>query len=392
MGLYSAKKPYHNLKASIASFYKQRVLFMKQLLQKLSEFEKPYIDSSYPEMNLKIPEPNWPTWVKPYIPNPWHPEISLEPLPPIPAPGPTPSPWPPPDSQTGGCGGGCSVEDMPAYSAPGDVISLWITGPWCSLEGKTVSKAMALLSVTGPGKLTIKHGKTPFVTVLIIDEDAIDEDVVCVESDTSPVSGQFGSIDYQSCGACTIVEAPNCPEEGVEIEYTTLVMTGGSSQTLQSSDGKEYWWWVTDIEGNTTKTKGKTKVITAPTSNPGCETIEVSLRPSKSEDAEECDSVSINVTIADCEDYGPSFIHCCSFSHPEFPRQCQTSYDCEGIWVLNAASNCCYGHTSKDCSDIEGCELGSFGCAFEVAGDCPAGEWEDVRSEAAIEAGCCPGL
>lgn len=62
-----ARKPYLNLKSSIAELFKAETRYLKQSNQIESVFEKPYLDQESQAMHLKIPKPDWPTW---YLP-PW---------------------------------------------------------------------------------------------------------------------------------------------------------------------------------------------------------------------------------------------------------------------------------------------------------------------------------
>lgn len=394
MGYYTAKKPYHNLKKSIVAFYKSRINFMKELAQKFSEFEKPYSDSSYPEMNLKIPTPNWPTWVKPWIPNPWNPEISLPEFPVPeehpPSPGPTSQFSPPPDDKRYYKHEGCLLYDVPLWVEPGKCYGGWFSGGFDSAKTPPFERPVMFWIDLGPASIS---GSGTYGFILCVNSDAEDQEIIQYSA-----LGEWGS---KCTGAC-VVFAGECPEDGVEIEYTTLVMTASSSQTLESSDGKSYWWHITDTEGELTKQHGKSCTIQAPALNPGCEQIEVSLRAGKATDAEECDSIAIDVTIPNCTDYSqPSFTHCCEHVWGEGIRCCFTSYDCEGIMVTDADSTCCSTgfHQPENCSTVPGCELENIQCAesWECPGGCdvwnpgPMG-WTDQRTAGMITDGCCPGL
>ena len=57
---YSFRKPYHSLKLSATEFFTQTVRPSWATDGPESEFEKPYLDLSYPEMQLQIPVPDWP--------------------------------------------------------------------------------------------------------------------------------------------------------------------------------------------------------------------------------------------------------------------------------------------------------------------------------------------
>lgn len=59
---YSARKPYTNIRLSIARQFDQRVRFIKELVVKESMMEKPYLDGEYPWMQFKIPTHKWGPW------------------------------------------------------------------------------------------------------------------------------------------------------------------------------------------------------------------------------------------------------------------------------------------------------------------------------------------
>jgi len=60
--VFSARKPYLNLKKSVTEFFSSPARFLKPSGQKESQFEKPYLDSEYQAMHLDLPIPDWPTW------------------------------------------------------------------------------------------------------------------------------------------------------------------------------------------------------------------------------------------------------------------------------------------------------------------------------------------
>lgn len=362
---------------------------MKQLLSKFSEFEKPYLDESYPEMNLELPVPDWPRWWWTW----WGtPHGTWGPLPKAPVPDPT-GPrshftLPPYDSPIKGCVGGCAVMDMPATVERGETYVLWIWTLSCSLGGKTIARESATLTEIGPGSISVKHGIGPFMTVLTVDASAPADELVCVSAETSGGLGMDPGPDY--CAACAVVEGgcPEAPNE-VSIEYTTTTMVASTSQTLNSSDGRDYWWHVT-YDGSTSKTFGNDVVLQAPATNAECaKEFEVDLKDKK-EDGETCDSVTIQISAIRCG-AGPreAFYACCD-SGGEFPRTCFTVYDCHGEQIIGAGDACC-GYDADDCASVPGCELGSAICAESAAGSCPAA-WNDYRTGQMITDGCCPDI
>ena len=58
---YSSRKPYYDLDKSQVEFFGGSSRFLKQSLDKESQFEKPYLDLEYSSMHLRLPEPNWPS-------------------------------------------------------------------------------------------------------------------------------------------------------------------------------------------------------------------------------------------------------------------------------------------------------------------------------------------
>jgi hypothetical protein len=382
MGLYSAKKPYHNLKESIANFYRKRVLFMKQLLQKFSEFEKPYGESSYPEMHLEIPDPDWPTWIKPWIPETWGPSLPDFPFPELP-PGPKgPFPEGPPDDPTQHALEGCLLLDLPPEMDVGEKATVTFTGGRIIVDGKTISHESALLWTDGPGSISPDYVHGPYgEATLSVDSGASDGDIINVYA-----LGSLGS----ECATSTMVSGLECSED-VEIEYTTTTMQAGTSQDLTSSDGKEYWWKI-EFAGETIYIKAKGTTIVAPDSNPNCSNqFDVSIQTARDDsEADVCDSITINVSAIRCGDGPrPAFYNCCD-SGGEFSRTCFTYYDCYGEQIIGTSDPCC-GSAPDDCSSVTGCELGSAICADSDEGSCP-GEWNDYRNGAMIAAGCCPDI
>jgi hypothetical protein len=60
-------------KASVSSFYSADVRFLKEIIGKESEFEKPYLDEDYRKMHFDFPTPDWPPFPgfsMPEIPGP----------------------------------------------------------------------------------------------------------------------------------------------------------------------------------------------------------------------------------------------------------------------------------------------------------------------------------
>lgn len=60
--MYSARKPYLKAKDSIVEFFRAPVRYLKDLVEKESQFEKPYEEDDYQAMHLNLPTPDWPSW------------------------------------------------------------------------------------------------------------------------------------------------------------------------------------------------------------------------------------------------------------------------------------------------------------------------------------------
>ena len=60
--MYSGRKPYFKAKDSIVEFFKTPVRYLKDLVLKESQFEKPYMEDDYQAMHLDLPTPGWPSW------------------------------------------------------------------------------------------------------------------------------------------------------------------------------------------------------------------------------------------------------------------------------------------------------------------------------------------
>jgi len=382
----SARKPYHNLKKSIVAFYRGRISFMKTLVQKFSEFEKPYVDESYPEMHLQIPLPNWPRYQDPWVPGVWGFPL---PDPPViqPEPGPG-SQWSaPPDSDIVFRSEGCILYDVPLEVYPDDIFSGWFSGAYDSTKPMPFEKPVHF-EVTGPA--TIAPSGT-FGFTLHIDSGAQDGEIV-----EYTAHGEWGSI---CTGACVVIADCDCTELGAYIDYTTDQMAGGESQTIYGKPSRQWDWTVVTGE-NTYNSTGKSVMVFAPTEdNEDCNNnIEISMA-CPGEDGEVCDTLTIAVTTAECEDYSSSALWSCC-DHVWGGDQglcCFLAYDCMGVMILDADNVCCpWLHLPEACGVVVGCELGSDQCANSVncSGTPPGCSFEtnDTRSAAMKTAGCCPRI
>lgn len=116
-----ARRPYLMGKRSVTQFYQAPVRFLKEIVAKESEFEKPYLEDEYRKMHFDFPWPDWP------------------PFPPIP---PWP-PWKPPEGPIEGLPG-CAIVcyepldcDEPVWCHP---------GIWC---GTDIGCTLCTWEVTG---------------------------------------------------------------------------------------------------------------------------------------------------------------------------------------------------------------------------------------------------
>ena len=58
--IYSKRRPYLKLKSPQLRFFKESVRFLKDIMDKESAFEKPYLDLEYRQMHFDFPQPDWP--------------------------------------------------------------------------------------------------------------------------------------------------------------------------------------------------------------------------------------------------------------------------------------------------------------------------------------------
>ena len=78
---FDARKPYAFNKRHISEMFRIPDRYLKQIIDKESQFEKPYLDGSYQKMHLVIPAPDWPGIRVPRIRtrHPRKPEIWINP-------------------------------------------------------------------------------------------------------------------------------------------------------------------------------------------------------------------------------------------------------------------------------------------------------------------------
>lgn len=75
--MFSKRKPYLSSRESMKEFFTAPVRYLKESNRKESQFEKPYLESEYPTMHLRLPDPSWPTWSFPVDDPPSHLPVGL---------------------------------------------------------------------------------------------------------------------------------------------------------------------------------------------------------------------------------------------------------------------------------------------------------------------------
>lgn len=376
---FSARKPYLKLKKSITQFFKSRAVFIKQLNQKFSEFEKPYYEIEYPSMHLSIPEPDWPS----YDP------IAYPIFRPTPYPGfypgyrPGPHPFMPgldqkfvgpferPESDWLFLG--CEMYIFPTEVEPGGSYTI---------KFARGDDPIVDIDVEGPGTLTsyslpeCTGDAGGLCTVyLYVHENTGDWDWITITPKTQ--SGR-------TCGRLALLIG--CSDSAA-IGYTTLQMEVSEEQTLEAHvDGvlhsdTSYGWEITAGGGSLSASSGNSVTYTAPASNAECSnnpTIALSC------DGVVVDSISIAVNDwdtdtdiayqlqqAECYWNEPSG-WCCTGAGPpeEHPCCCHYNYNCKNEHISTAGG--WYGGDETYCDKF-----------------CSTPTVSDKRTQAMKDGGCC---
>lgn len=333
--MYSARKPYLKLKASIADFYKTRILFMKELNAKFSEFEKPYLDQQYTQMHLDFQDFDW---------GPWEPPLRA-PLGPFPR-----NPWE--------LNVDCVINCWHVWSCT-DILR-------CYLAAWGGAKSAGTWDVQGD--------------VLAWREvDTITADIH-IQFDTSTDSATVVvGFEDEHGGICFNSESVKCRCEGATILYTTLGMKINESQSLSASPaGQDYEWKIESGGGILSQKKGSYTTYTAPSENPNCDsspTIELYCLGGLMD--------TIDIAITELEGGYNAYNKCCNITSPD--GYCWGYYSCDDS-ILSSGAGPCPGGWVSSCADQCG-----YNCVIHEFGSSCSGEFpNDNRSAGLKAAGCCP--
>lgn len=396
--LYSARKPYLKLKMSIGEFFKSRVVFMKQLHMKFSEFEKPYLESEYNQMHLEIPTPDWPSWQPRALP----PLGGLGPFDPPSVPRQT-GPFPQ-DKDDDWKFLGCEMYIFPTSVEPGGSYTI----KFARGDDPIVS-----ISIEGPGSITASSlpGCTGdaggLCTIyLYMYEDVGDWEWITITPTTAT---------GRTCGRVAMIEAA-CDPTAV-IQYTTLQMAVDEAQTLTASiEGEDYDWAISSGGGSLSVAIGNSTVYTAPSSNDA--TCSQNSTITLSCDGVVIDSITIAVNkwTGDEDAYKVwenyySVVTCPSTYEYTTSPSCPCNlvggsliccpsyygavghYRCDGVWnsedllcsknSYGVVANCgvCDTRCPPLISDCDTC-MASLGYTMDTS--------IDLRTQAMKDGGCCP--
>ena len=203
------------------------------------------------------------------------------------------------------------------------------------------------------------------------------------------------------------VPLPPCNCDAV-ISYTTQQMAVNEQQTLTATGessfplckvNEEYTWYLTG-GGSISKTSGLTTVYTAPSANALCSnngTIELKCRGAVVDTL----NIAVNAVLvcANSPAAGAATVICCDSPS----GRCMGYYRCDGMKVSTSDGCCGGGQSNVHCSSClwdSGQPCRDFWterkCSdFFIGGSCAAagyvtGEWDDIRTQEQLDAGCCP--
>lgn len=232
----SARKPYLRLKKSLVDFFRAPIVFIKNINQKFSEFEKPYKGEAYPQMHLNWPKGDWG--------------------------GPWTGPKRPPTGPFG---------KVPTVWTVGCVVHCWHHQDCDEWVDCSVLHWSGEIGKQGSVSITGDVLETQMVWSGLVDfRFKVDPDV----------SNPFVLITYtdptgQTCIDTVDLTCVDCDETAV-ISYSTLQMAVDEEQTLQAyvngslDDGQAYVWAITSGGGSLDSSTGNSVTYTAPSSNANC--------------------------------------------------------------------------------------------------------------------------
>lgn len=341
----SAKKPYLRLKKSLVDFFRAPVVFIKQINQKFSEFEKPYLDSEYQQMHL-----DWPSWT-------WG--------------GPWSGPKFPPSGPFG---------SVPKIYTVGCVVHCWHYDD---------CEDWVECSVLHWGGNLGKRGSFE-VTGDVIDVQEVWGGLVDLRIKVDPnVSTPVVTVKYtdptdQTCFDDISITCASCDPAAI-ISYTTLQMWVTEQQTLSASlEGEAYTWAIASGGGSLSSNVGNSVVYTAPATNANCAgnpTITLSCEGGL------LDSVTIAITAVG----GYAGYTCCDRTGV-VPIRAHGHTRCQGDHYPGVPDVYCQAPTHEPCASYYPangyCEAWTYTVCADI-GETDGG-WYDLRDADQIAAGCCP--
>lgn len=374
----SNKKLYHRpVGLSVRDHLRQHAVFTKEILSKFSEFEKPYVDGGYPEMqSMPNQWPDWPQWKFPPFP-PFNPNIPS---------GPPPSIWSPPDPKIDpefwpGCHW---VEGLPGELGEGEIYPLTV---WAEAFRKGVSdisfgEPITSFNYAGSASVTLDPIPGYFVGghAVILEGDGEAGDLVEVIATTA--TGRT----CQTAGALESVCAAT-----TTITYTSLTMTVGTDQTLEASDGQAGYTWTSTGGGSISSSSGASITYTAAASNNDtCDNNgEINLL---------CDGVIIDTIIIAANDYEGAADGVILNAY--YLCWCCTGAEvCPGQGACGAICRSCNHHVSYDCDGTTFSDYTNWGTCIEAPPPCSSWNsdcssipesWTDNRDAGQKSGGCCP--
>lgn len=367
-----ARKPYLGLKQSLVEFFRAPVVFMKQINEKFSETEKPYLEDEYQSMHLRWPRWQWGSWRWRFPP--WGP---LEPKPR--RRGPRSQFFDPEDPAVSPVlQEGCLFISVPPTVTPGETYVLVL-----SVGATPVIK----VEVDGPATVTSSDcmGKTwpPLggryyaggycELIATIDSGAVDEDLVTISVSTA---------DGRHCGASLLV-VEEC-DTGATIAYTSLQMQTDEVQTLEAyvggslAENEAYTWAISSGEGSLSGGgEGNSVNYTAPSTNAECDgnaTITLSCG------GDVIDTITLSINL---DGYNPAGVEVGVVNCYEDGAtwRCQIYYyNCDGT-----AGSPPIVTLSQCTGSPPGCT-----CAIACSGYSPPNHIVDLRTSQEKTDGCCP--
>jgi len=312
--------------------------FIREMIGKESQFEKPYNDFNYNQMQLDFPLPDWPSG-----------EIG-----------------PAGTSKLRNC-----LIDCGLLNDCDDIIHCHGTHYCSPVAG--VGGAFNTWEVFG----SFVSWQPDFLTgiEILIDKDKVEPDgtaiiVACMRDGCGNLCCETVEIQCEKC------------DETMTIGYTTLGMQINETQTLtalhsDSSKCNKCTWAIASGGGSLNKYTGPEVIYTAPSENENClDSPIIQLL---------CDKVvkdQIQIAVNEYVGASPAGRHCCTPSTlPEY--HCRNYLYCNGTWLYTETSSTC---VSGGCTDYI-VNLFYNSCTFSGYQE---GGVEDLRTEEMLTAGCCP--